>query len=109
ERHPSRTVVLFPEPDEEDGLDGDVEVDVYPAGEGRQICTETIRVRLKGPRASAPASVIQPRLLPDRPAFLRWRGPPPFGAPAFGSTRKPCAAHWLGPEGHTRGVACRQA
>ena len=83
ERHPSRTVVLFPQPDEEDGLDGDVEVDVYPGGEGRKICTETIRVRLRGPRASAPASVVQPLLLPDLPAFLRWRGMPAFGAPEF--------------------------
>ena len=83
ERHPSRTVVLLPQPDDQDGLDGDVEVDVYPAGGGRQICTETIRVRLKGPRASAPASVVQPLLLPDLPAFLRWRGLPPFGAPEF--------------------------
>ena len=81
ERHPSRTVVLFPQPADEDGLDGDVEVDVYPAGEGRQICTETIRIRLKGQRAAAPASVIEPLLLPDLPAFLRWRGLPPFGAP----------------------------
>jgi glucose-6-phosphate dehydrogenase assembly protein OpcA len=81
ERHPSRTLVLFPQPDDQDGLDGNVEVDVYPAGEGRQICTETIRIRLKGPRAAAPASVVQPLLLPDLPAFLRWRGLPPFGAP----------------------------
>jgi len=81
ERHPSRTLVLFPQPDGEDGLDGNVEVDVYPAGEGRQICTETIRIRLKGPRAVAPASVVQPLLLPDLPAFLRWRGLLPFGAP----------------------------
>ena len=80
ERHPSRTVVLFPEPDADDGLDGEVEVDVYPAGEGRQICTETIRIRLKGGRAAAPASVVQPLLLPDLPAFLRWRGEPPWGA-----------------------------
>ncbi|HEY5660415.1 MAG TPA: glucose-6-phosphate dehydrogenase assembly protein OpcA [Gaiellaceae bacterium] len=83
ERHPSRTIVLFPEPDEEDGLDGDVEVAVYPTSEGRQICTETIRIRLKGPRASAPASIVQPLLLPDLPAFLRWRGLPPYGAPEF--------------------------
>jgi hypothetical protein len=83
ERHPSRTVVLFPQPDDEDGLDGDVEVDVYPVGEGRRICTETIRVRLKGRRAEAPASVVQPLLLPDLPAFLRWRGLPPFGADYF--------------------------
>jgi glucose-6-phosphate dehydrogenase assembly protein OpcA len=56
---------------------------MYPVGEGRQICTETIRVRLKGPRAAAPASVIQPLLLPDLPAFLRWRGLPPFGEGYF--------------------------
>jgi hypothetical protein len=83
ERHPSRTVVLFPEPSQDDGLDGEVEVGVYPAGEGRQICTETIRIRLMGPRAAAPASIVQPLLLPDLPAFLRWRGLPPFGAPEF--------------------------
>lgn len=83
ERHPSRTVVLFPQPDDEDGLDGDVEVDIYPVGEGRRICTETIRIRLKGERAAAPASVVQPLLLPDLPAFLRWRGLPPFGADYF--------------------------
>ncbi len=83
ERHPSRTVVLLPQPDEDDGLDGYVEVDAYPVGEGRSICTETIRIRLKGKRASAPASVVQPLLLPDLPAFLRWRGLPPFGAPEF--------------------------
>jgi glucose-6-phosphate dehydrogenase assembly protein OpcA len=83
ERHPSRTVVLFPQPDAENGMDGEVEVGVYPAGEGRQICTETIRIRLKGERAAAPASVVQPLLLPDLPAFLRWRGLPPFGADYF--------------------------
>jgi len=83
ERHPSRTIVLFPEPDADDGLAGDVEVDVYPVRGGRAICTETIRIQLKGPRASAPASVVQPLLLPDLPAFLRWRGMPSFGDGPF--------------------------
>jgi glucose-6-phosphate dehydrogenase assembly protein OpcA len=83
ERHPSRTVVLFPRPEDDDGLDGDVQVECFPSGEGRQVCTETIRIRLNGKRASAPASVVQPLLLPDLPAFLRWRGLPPFGAPEF--------------------------
>lgn len=83
ERHPSRTIVLFPQPDQEDGLEGDVDIDVYPVGDGRQVCTETIRIRLNGPRAAAPASVVQPLLLPDLPVFLRWRGVPPFGDPAF--------------------------
>ncbi len=83
ERHPSRTIVLIPEPHEQDALEGEVDVDVYPVGEGRAICTETIRIRLKGKRAAAPASVIQPLLLPDLPAFLRWRGLPPFGEDVF--------------------------
>jgi glucose-6-phosphate dehydrogenase assembly protein OpcA len=83
ERHPSRTIVLFPQPDEEDGLEGDVDVDAFPVGEGRYICTETIRIRLKGRRASVPASVVQPLFLPDLPAFLRWRGLPQFGKDHF--------------------------
>jgi glucose-6-phosphate dehydrogenase assembly protein OpcA len=83
ERHPSRTIVLFPQPDEEDGLEGKVEIDVFPVGDGRQICTETIRIRLKGSRAAAPASVVQPLFLPDLPVFLRWRGVPAFGAEYF--------------------------
>jgi glucose-6-phosphate dehydrogenase assembly protein OpcA len=83
ERHPSRTIVLFPRADEEDGLAADVQVECFPAGEGRQICTETIRIHLNGRRAAAPASVVQPLLLPDLPAFLRWRGLPPYGADYF--------------------------
>jgi glucose-6-phosphate dehydrogenase assembly protein OpcA len=85
ERHPSRTIVLFPQPDEEDGLEAGVDVDVFPVGDGRQVCTETIRIQLKGPRASAPASVVQPLFLPDLPVFLRWRGVPPFGGDSFES------------------------
>jgi len=83
ERHPSRTIVLVPEPEAEDGLDAEVDVKCFPTGEGRQVCVETIRLRLRGGRAEAAASVAQPLLLPDLPVFLRWRGLPPFGAPAF--------------------------
>jgi glucose-6-phosphate dehydrogenase assembly protein OpcA len=79
ERHPSRTIVLFPQPGEEDGIEADVAVDAFPVGAGRQICTETIRVRLRGSRAAAPASIAQPLFLPDLPVFLRWRGIPDFG------------------------------
>jgi len=86
ERHPSRTIVLVPELEAaENGLEADVEVDVFPAGEGRAICTETIRIRLKGNRAIAPASVVEPLFLPDLPVFLRWRGVPDFGGAAFES------------------------
>jgi hypothetical protein len=85
ERHPSRTIVLFPHPDGEDGLEGSVDIACFPVGDGRQVCTETIRIHLNGRPAAAPASVVQPLFLPDLPVFLRWRGLPPFGDDHFES------------------------
>jgi glucose-6-phosphate dehydrogenase assembly protein OpcA len=83
ERHPSRTIVLVPDCDAGDALEAHVEVQTFPSGEGRQIAVETIRLRLCGSRAAAPASIVNPLLLPDLPVFLRWRGLPPFGEPEF--------------------------
>jgi glucose-6-phosphate dehydrogenase assembly protein OpcA len=83
ERHPSRTIVLFPQPDAADGIEGRVEIDCFTQGEDRKVCTETIRLRLGGARAAAAASVVQPLLLPDLPVFLRWRGLPPFDQRCF--------------------------
>lgn len=77
ERHPSRTILLFPQPDaSEDALAAEVDLRCFlNRTEPQQICSEVIEVRLLGSRAEAPASVVQPLLLPDLPAFLRWRGP----------------------------------
>jgi len=83
ERHPSRTIVLVPEPDADDGLEASVEVDCYPVGTDRKVSMETIRLKLCGNRVHAPASVVEPLLLPDLPVFLRWRGRPPFGEQPF--------------------------
>jgi Glucose-6-phosphate dehydrogenase subunit len=83
ERHPSRTIVLVPDPEADDALEASVQVECFASGEGRQVCTETIRLRLCGARAGVPASVVQPLLLPDLPVFLRWRGLPPFGERPF--------------------------
>jgi glucose-6-phosphate dehydrogenase assembly protein OpcA len=83
ERHPSRTIVLFPQPESTDGIEASVEVDCFPQGEDRKVCTETIRLRLGGRRAAAAASVVQPLLLPDLPVFLRWRGLPRFRDACF--------------------------
>jgi hypothetical protein len=77
ERHPSRTVLLFPQPDEPDGLELDASVQCFSLG-GRSICAEVIRVELRGERARHPASVFAPLLIPDLVAFCRWRGLPPF-------------------------------
>jgi len=83
ERHPSRTIVLLPQPGEDDGIEAKTEVECFSSGVGRQVCTETIRIRLCGNRASVPASIVQPLLLPDLPVFLRWRGLPLFGERPF--------------------------
>jgi glucose-6-phosphate dehydrogenase assembly protein OpcA len=83
ERHPSRTIVLIPDPGAKDGFDASVEVERFSVGESRQVGAETIRLRLCGGRAAAPASIVQPLLLPDLPVFLRWRGLPPFGERCF--------------------------
>jgi glucose-6-phosphate dehydrogenase assembly protein OpcA len=80
ERHPSRTIVLVPHPDSDrDEIDGEVRQQCFPlAGSSRQICTETIELRLLGDRASRPASIVQPLLVSDLPVFCRWRGEPPW-------------------------------
>jgi Glucose-6-phosphate dehydrogenase subunit N-terminal domain/Glucose-6-phosphate dehydrogenase subunit C-terminal domain len=82
ERHPSRTILLFPRPnDDRDALDAEVDLRCFRrGGEEREVCSEVISIRLCGKRASAPASVIQPLLVPDLPVFLRWRGECPWGA-----------------------------
>jgi glucose-6-phosphate dehydrogenase assembly protein OpcA len=78
ERHPSRTVVLVPRPDEPDGLDADLSLRCFPVGD-RAVCSEVIFLQLRGDRARAPASLALPLLISDLPVFLRWRGEPPFG------------------------------
>jgi glucose-6-phosphate dehydrogenase assembly protein OpcA len=82
ERHPSRTIVLFPHLGGE-GLEGKVESDSFPMNEGLTVCTDTIRIRLHGTSAEHPATVVEPLLISDLPVFLRWRGVPPFGDSAF--------------------------
>jgi glucose-6-phosphate dehydrogenase assembly protein OpcA len=82
ERHPSRTLILVPKPDEPDGLDADLSLRCFPLG-GTQICGEVIQLHLRGNRAVAPASIALPLLISDLPVFCRWRGEPPFGAPEW--------------------------
>jgi len=83
ERHPSRTILLFPRPEDDvDELEGEVDYRCFVRGGlEREVCSEVITLRLRGRRATAPASVVVPLLVSDLPAFLRWRGPLPYGAP----------------------------
>ena len=81
EGHPSRTILLHPDPDDpRDALDADVDLRCFATGRGA-VCFEVIELTLCGPRAHAPASVVMPLLVSDLPAFLRWRGDLPYDAP----------------------------
>jgi glucose-6-phosphate dehydrogenase assembly protein OpcA len=85
ERHPSRTILLFPHPeDSPDRLEGEVDLRCFMRdGQRREVCTEVIGLSLCGARALAPASVVTPLLVSDLPVFLRWRGPLDFGLEAL--------------------------
>jgi glucose-6-phosphate dehydrogenase-like protein OpcA len=80
ERHPSRGILLLPDPAGPDGIDAKVSVLAFPLAEQRRhIAAEVVELRLRGARAKAPASVVAPLLVSGLPVFLRWRGRPPFG------------------------------
>jgi glucose-6-phosphate dehydrogenase assembly protein OpcA len=82
ERHPSRGIVLSPDPGASDGLDAKVSVLAFPLrAQRRHIAAEVIELRLRGQRAHAPASIVMPLLVVDLPVFLRWRGRPRFDEP----------------------------
>ncbi len=82
ERHPSRTILVLPDPDAgRDRIDADVSLERYAMpGLDRNVCSEVIELSLCGTRAKAPASVVEPLLVSDLPVFLRWRGEPPWEA-----------------------------
>lgn len=82
ELHPSRTILLLPEPHADDNrIDGRAEVERWEVPDtNRGLVTEVIELTLRGARAKAPASIVEPLLISDLPVFLRWRGEPPWGA-----------------------------
>jgi len=78
ERHPSRTVLLIPRPDDElDRVDADLTMRCYPVA-GQPVCGEVIELHLLGDRSLAPASLVLPLAISDLPVFVRWRGEPDF-------------------------------
>ena len=83
ELHPSRTILLFPEPHADDNrIDARAEVERWEVPDtDRGLVTEVVELTLRGSRANAPASVVEPLLISDLPVFLRWRGEPPWDAP----------------------------
>ncbi len=81
ERHPSRTILLFPEPKRRDSVETTVSMRCFTlAGLSHEVCSEVIELRLGGRRSQAPASIVEPLLIADLPTFCRWRGEPGWGS-----------------------------
>jgi glucose-6-phosphate dehydrogenase assembly protein OpcA len=83
ERHPSRTILLLPQPRADDNrIDARAEVERWEVPDtDRGLVTEVVELTLRGSRAQAPASVVEPLLISGLPVFLRWRGEPAWGSP----------------------------
>ena len=82
ERHPSRTILLFPHPRaDRDALEAEVDLRCFVRGGGKSVCSEVIAIHLYGRRGSAPASIVLPLVITDLPVFLRWRGDIHVGSP----------------------------
>ena len=82
ELHPSRTILLFPEPKKRDSIDVAVDLKCFTIpGTSRQVCSDVIELRLGGRRSRVPGSIVEPLLITDLPTFCRWRGLPPWGKP----------------------------
>ncbi len=80
EAHPSRTIILFPQPDAQEGeLGATVELYCLPKQEDRRVFSEVVSITLPGSKSHVPASIVTPLLRSDLPVFLRWRGELPFG------------------------------
>lgn len=84
ERHPSRTIFLVPEPGRRAEVVADVAVrDFAVDGLSREVLSEVVEIRLRGPAARHPGSIVLPLLISDLPAFCRWRGEPAWGSGAL--------------------------
>ena len=91
ERHPSRTILLFPEPGRRDCVETTVSMKCFTKqGLSYEVCSEVIELRLCGRRAQAPGSIVLPLLIADLPTFVRWRGEPPWGEPELEQLVRVC-------------------
>jgi len=77
ERHPARTIFLIPEPGRGEVSVARVQLKEFElGGEGREVLSEVLELRLRGNGMHHPASIVLPLLVSDLPVFCRWRGEP---------------------------------
>lgn len=84
-RHPSRAVVLVPEPGARpEPLDARISTHCHDAvGGGDQICYEEVVLTVRGEAAGHLNGVVAPLLIHDLPTHVWWPGDCPFNDPVF--------------------------
>ena len=84
-RHPSRAIVLVPEPrSAEKPLDARISTHCHDAsGGGDRVCYEEVVMTVRGEAASHLSGIVAPLLIHDLPTHVWWPGDPPFGDPVF--------------------------
>jgi glucose-6-phosphate dehydrogenase assembly protein OpcA len=84
-RHPSRAIVLVPEPGPGvRPLDARISTHCHDAtGDGDRVCHEEVVLTVRGEAAEHLSGVVAPLLIHDLPTHVWWPGDPPFDDPVF--------------------------
>jgi glucose-6-phosphate dehydrogenase assembly protein OpcA len=90
EQHPSRVVFLVPEPGRRDEVEATAAIREFDLDSDREVFSEVIELRLRGTPVSHPGSIVLPLLIPDLPAFCRWRGEPSWGSSCLEEITSAC-------------------
>ena len=61
ERHPARTIFLIPVPGRSSAVEASAVVRDFATGDGREVLSEVIELRLRGDAAQHPASIVHAR------------------------------------------------
>jgi glucose-6-phosphate dehydrogenase assembly protein OpcA len=79
-RHPSRAIVLVPQPDAAGpAIDARISTHCHDAlGGGERVCYEEVVLTVRGESATHLGGVVAPLLIHDLPTHIWWPGDPPF-------------------------------
>ena len=84
-RHPSRAIVLVPQPGEgTQPLDARISTHCHDmSGGGERMCYEEVVLTVRGEAADHLSGIVAPLLIHDLPTHVWWPGDPPFNDPVF--------------------------
>jgi glucose-6-phosphate dehydrogenase assembly protein OpcA len=84
-RHPSRAIVLVPQPDATGpAIDARISTHCHDiSGGGDRVCYEEVVLTVRGEAATHLSGIVAPLLIHDLPTHIWWPGDPPFRSGVF--------------------------